>query len=147
MPYQTFRGHIPNDRLYSREYDMWVQISDTGSGEILIGATTFGLYLAGEVIAFTAKPRGARIDLGRGLGTIECRKTVLAVHAPLSFALEFGNEAAESRPSLINTSPYHAGWLARGKPLAWANEEAMLCDAWTYRAHILSSEPDASFDD
>ena len=96
MAHQPFSGSIPDDRLYSPRYDMWVAERD--DGEVLIGATSFGIFMAGEIIAFTAKPKGAEIDIGRGMGTVECRKTVLAVHAPISFILLEGNEAAEERP-------------------------------------------------
>lgn len=144
MAHQPFHGSVPGDRLYCPRYDMWVKEKD---GEVLIGATSFGIFLAGEIIAFTAKPRGAEVALGRGLGTVECRKTVLAVHAPVSFKLIEGNEAAEERPALVNRDPYGAGWMARGLPTAWEAEKDGLVDAAAYRRHILSVEPEATFDD
>lgn len=147
MSDSSFRGCIPSDRWYCRTHDMWVTSPKTPDGEVLIGATGFGLFLAGELIAFTAKPRGARIERGRGLGTVECRKTVLAVHAPISFTLEAGNEAAEDRPGLIVRAPYTTGWMVRGRPLCWSEEHPALCDAQTYREHILRMDPGARFDD
>jgi len=144
MAHAAFRGSIPADRLYCREYDMWVQEVD---GEVVIGATRFGIFLAGEVIAFAAKPNGAEIARGRGMGTIECHKTVLAVHAPLSFVMSAGNAEAEERPRLINADPYGAGWMARGHPLAWDVERELLVDAVTYRRHVLGIEPEACFED
>ena len=123
---------------------MWVMVQGKN---ILIGATDFGRHLAGEIIAFTSKPNGAEIIRGRGMGTIECHKTLLAVHAPISFWLKAGNSAAEENPSLINTDPYGAGWMARGEPLAWDTEQALLCSAAEYRKHILSIEPEACFED
>ena len=144
MPHTPFSGSIPDDRLYCPQYDMWVQ--DAGGGEVLIGATSFGVFLAGEIIAFTSKPNGAKVDLGRGMGTVECRKTVLAVHAPISFVLLEGNEAAEERPSLVCRDPHGAGWMARGRPTRWAEEVATLLDAAAYRRHILAIEPEAVVD-
>lgn len=144
MPHQPFHGRIPADRLYCPRYDMWVQ--EAGGG-VLIGATSFGIFLAGEIIAFTAKPKGAEVGIGRGLGTVECRKTVLAVHAPISFRLLAGNEAAEERPAAINLDPYGAGWMARGVALDWAGERPQLVDAAAYRRHVLAVEPEASFAD
>lgn len=144
MARQPFHGSVPDDRLYCPPYDMWVQEKE---GEILIGATSFGIFLAGEIIAFTAKPKGAEVAIGRGLGTVECRKTVLAVHAPVAFKLLEGNEAAEERPALVNRDPYGAGWMARGLAMSWAAEAGTLVDAAAYRRHILSVEPEASFDD
>lgn len=141
MAHQAFSGSVPDDRLYCPAHDMWVK--ETGGGELLIGATAFGIFLAGEIIAFTSKPNGAEVQIGRGMGTVECRKTVLAVHAPLSFILLAGNEAAEERPKLINTDPYGAGWLARVRPLDWAGEKVGLIDGAAYRKHILTIEPEA----
>ncbi|MDP3538512.1 MAG: hypothetical protein Q8S26_07380 [Azonexus sp.] len=143
MAHQPFSGPIPDDRLYCPRYDMWVQ--EQANGELLIGATSFGIFLAGEIIAFTAKPKGAEVELGRGMGTVECRKTVLAVHAPVSFLLLEGNEAAEERPKLVNSEPYAAGWMARAQATRWDEEKPTLIDADTYRQHILKIEPEASF--
>ncbi len=141
MPHAPFCGSIPDDRLYCPQYDMWVQ--DAGDGEVLIGATSFGVFLAGEIIAFTSKPNGAEVDLGRGMGTVECRKTVLAVHAPISFVLLAGNEAAEENPRQVNDDPCGAGWMARGRATRWAEERGTLVDAAGYRRHILAIEPEA----
>jgi glycine cleavage system H protein len=139
---KSYCGHIPDDLLYDQEYDMWVRAE---GDEVMIGASSFGIFLAGEIIAFTAKPKGAEVALGRGLGTVECAKTVLAVHAPLSFLLLEGNEAAEERPAMLNRDPYDAGWMVRGRATAWEGERGRLVDAATYRAHIQRLEPEAVF--
>jgi len=143
MAHQTFTGTLPDDRLYCPRYDMWVQ--ETEHGELLLGATSFGVFLAGEIIAFTSKPKGAEVDIGRGMGTVECRKTVLAVHAPISFVLLEGNEAAEERPKLVSGDPHGAGWMARVRPTRWDVEKLTLVDATTYQQHILRIEPEATF--
>lgn len=144
MAHEPFHGSVPADRLYCPRHDMWVREED---GQVVMGATSFGIFLAGEVIAFTAKPKGAEVAIGRGLGTVECRKTVLAVHAPVSFRHLVGNEAAEERPALVNQDPYGAGWMARGQATGWEAERSGLLDAAAYRRHILAIEPGASFDD
>lgn len=143
MAHTPFSGSIPADRLYCPQTDMWVQVQ--ANGELLLGASAFGIFLAGEIIAFTSKPKGAEVARGRGMGTVECRKTVLAVHAPVSFVLLEGNEAAEERARLVNDDPYGAGWMARARPLDWPAEQAGLLDAAAYRAHILKLEPEARF--
>ena len=144
MAHQPFHGSVPDDRLYCPRHDMWVQPLD--KGEVLIGATSFGIFLAGEIIAFTAKPKGAEVAISKGMGTVECRKTVLAVHAPISFTLLEGNEAAEERPALVDRQPYAAGWMVRARPTAWESEKTSLVDAKAYRQHILKIEPEACFD-
>jgi glycine cleavage system H protein len=142
MSRTPFRGTVPDGLLYDPDHDMWVRQE---GGEVVIGASAFGIFLAGEIIGFTAKPKGAEVERGRGLGTVECAKTVLAVHAPLSFLLLAANEAAEERPALLNRDPYVAGWMVRGRPTAWEAERARLVDAVSYRTHIRRIEPEAEF--
>jgi glycine cleavage system H protein len=139
MAREIFRGKVPEGLLYDTRYDMWVR--EEGD-EVVIGATTLGIFRAGEIIAFTAKPTGAEVDAGRGLGTVECAKTVLAVHAPLSFVLTQANEDAEENPALVNDDPYGRGWMVRGLPRDWINDRALLVDAAAYRRHVLAQEPD-----
>ena len=139
MARETFRGHIPDGLFYDTKHDMWVR---PAGAEVFIGATGFGIHLAGEIIAFTAKPKGAVVARGRGLGTIECAKTVLAVHAPLSFTLVEGNEDLEEHPLQLNRDPY-TSWMARGTATDWTDDASRLVDAAAYRAHVLRLEPDA----
>lgn len=134
-----FVGAIPDGLLYDTEHDMWVR---QDGDDVVVGATAFGIFLAGEIIAFTAKPAGARIERGRGLGTVECAKTVLAVHSPLSFILLAGNEGLEVRPAQLNRDAYTA-WMARGQPTNWDDERGRLVDAAAYRRHVLAIEPGA----
>ncbi len=140
MATETFKGRVPDGLLYDTRYDMWVRRE---GADVVIGATGFGLHLAGEVIAFTPKPTGAEVAAGRGLGTVESAKTVLAVHSPVAFRLDQPNEAAEERPDLINRDPYGVGWMVRGAPLAWDVDAARLVDAAAYVEHIRAIEPAA----
>ena len=141
MAHIPFHGAVPDGLLYDTDHDVWVRCD---GDEVLIGITAFGIFLAGEIIAFTAKPRGADVARGRGLGTVESRKTVLAVHSPLSFTLLDMNEALEERPAPINAAPY-AAWLVRVRPQDWDADRERLVDAAAYRAHILAIGPKARF--
>jgi glycine cleavage system H protein len=66
LPHTPFSGSIPDDLLYYPDHDMWVR--ELPDGEVLIGATAFGIFLAGEIIAFTSKPNGCRGGAGAGDG-------------------------------------------------------------------------------
>lgn len=140
MARDVFSGRVPPDRFYDTRYDMWVRRE---ADCVVIGATSFGVHLAGELIAFTPKPIGAEVGAGRGLGTVESAKTVLAVHSPVALRLDQPNEAAEKQPDLINRDPYGAGWMVRGMPLDWDADAGRLVDAEAYVAHIRAVEPAA----
>lgn len=142
MSRTPFHGAVPDGLLYDPRHDMWVRRE---GAEVVIGATAFGIFLAGEIIAFTAKPKGAEVEQGRGLGTVECAKTVLAVRSPVSIVLNQANEDLEDRAAPVNSEPYGAGWMVRGRPVAWEAECGGLVDSAAYRAHILKLEPEAKF--
>jgi glycine cleavage system H protein len=142
MP-DPFCGTVPDDRLYDLRHDMWVARSPDGS--VRIGPTSFGLHLAGEVIMFTGKPKGAVVGVGKGLGTVETGKTILAIHSPVALCKLVCNEAVEESPQLVNSDPYGQGWLAEGEPTDWVTDSARLVDAATYREHVRSIDPFAVF--
>lgn len=142
MSRDPFRGPVPDGLVYDPDHDMWVKREGE---ELIIGATSYGIHLAGKIIGFTAKPGGAHVERGRSLGTVECAKTIIAVHSPASFRLLAGNEALEENPGVLNRDPYDAGWMVRGVPLDWTNDQTRLIDADAYRKHILRCEPDAQF--
>ena len=144
MAQEAFIGSIPADRLFDPATDMWVV--NNADGSVTVGATDFGLWLAGGIIAFTCKPRGAEVGAGRGLGTIESAKTVVSVRSPVALRLTEPNEAAEEKPALLNSDPFGEGWMARGEPLDWAVDSARLVVAADYREHCLRVAPDASVD-
>jgi glycine cleavage system H protein len=141
MSQESFHGVVPDGLLYDCRYDMWVR---TDGDELLIGATSFGIFRAGEIIGFTAKPNGAEVDCGRGMGTVECAKTVLAVHAPVSFVLLQANEVIEEDTHWLNREPYARGWMVRARTRNWATDRLQLVDAVAYRQHILKLDPRAS---
>ncbi|MBI3149910.1 MAG: hypothetical protein HYZ17_15500 [Betaproteobacteria bacterium] len=143
LPDKTgFCGRVPEGLLYDTNWDMWVK---RDGDEVVIGATAYGLFLTGEILAFTPKPSGAEAEAGRGIGTVESAKTVLAIHTPVSLKLRCGNEVAEGQPALINRDPYGEGWMLRGLPLDWERDARRLVDAAGYREHVRSGDPEARF--
>jgi len=140
---EAFRGRIPASLLYHPEHNVWLLRE---GGELVIGATSYGAYFAGEILAFTPKRVGAVIELDRSLGVVEVAKTLVAIHAPVSIRLSATNEAAVARPSLINSDCYGAGWLVRGVPLRWNEESAALVERDAYAALLRKAEPDAEIE-
>src|SRR5262245_63430554 len=108
---------IPSALLYHPAYDVWIRQE---GNEVVIGATSYGAYFAGEILAFTPKRVGSEIEVERSIGVVEVAKTLVAIHAPVSIRLTSINEVAVQKPELINQDPYGAGWLVRGVALRWA---------------------------
>jgi glycine cleavage system H protein len=136
---EPFRGRIPAGLLYDAANDVWVRREGE---EAVIGATSYGAYFAGEILAFTPKRAGTEIELDRSLGVVEVAKSLIAIHSPLSLRIVKVNQEAVARPELINSDPYGAGWLIRGAPARWAQEQARLVGSEAYAARVKQAEPD-----
>ena len=65
----TVRGcTFPTDRFYDAQCNVWLK--PDGRGNVVLGATAFGVALAGEFIEFVPKPAGTRVDAGRAVGLL-----------------------------------------------------------------------------
>jgi glycine cleavage system H protein len=136
---EHFRGRVPPSLLYDASNDVWVR--EEGS-EVVIGATSYGAYFAGEILAFTPKRPGAEIEYDRSLGVVEVAKSLIAIHAPLTLRVTAVNEEAVRKPELINDDPYGAGWMVRGKPVRWDEERPRLVGRDAYVDRVKEAEPD-----
>ncbi len=109
---------FPDDRFYHCDYNIWVREEEPGV--VVIGATSFGVALAVDFVAFLPKPAGTRVDAGRAVGLLELAKTIVSVRTPVGGTILAANTAAVADPALIRDEPYDAGWLVRLQADTWA---------------------------
>jgi glycine cleavage system H protein len=103
---------FPHDLYYDQRHG-WARLQ---SGIISQGLTDFGQRIAKEVI-FVEIPRlGRSVQQGETLLSMESGKWVGRVPAMVSGKIITVNEELEIDPTLINESPYHAGWLVEIQP-------------------------------
>ena len=132
---------FPEDRYYHAEYNVWLKRGETGT--VVLGATSYGVALAVEFLAFLPKPDGTAVEAGRAVGLLELAKTVVSVRTPLAGTIVASNSAVVTRPGTLNEDPYGTGWLVnlrvpgglervsgllRGAAIAPAFEEVMRLD-------------------
>jgi glycine cleavage system H protein len=114
----TVRGcPFPADRYYDAKCNVWLM--PDADGHVLLGATAFGVALAGEFIEFVPKAPGTRVDAGRAVGLLEIAKSLISVRTPVAATVIAGNAAAVKDPMLINRQPYGAGWLLQLQIEGW----------------------------
>lgn len=116
--------NFPDDLYYNVEDNVWARLE--ADGNIIIGMTSHGCALSGEIVAWTAKKIGRVIEQNKSAGTVESGKWVGPIKAPVAGEIVAVNEAAVGSPSLINADPYGAGWLLRMRPLDWQRDSAHL---------------------
>ena len=129
---EKFTFRVATDRLYTVE-GVWV-LPDGDGKRMRVGIADYLQQHSGDVAFANIKPVGTELRLGAALAEIETIKAMVDVDAPVSGKLVEVNGALNSRPEVINQSPYEAGWLAVMEPSAWDAERPGLLGPAAYFA-------------
>jgi glycine cleavage system H protein len=115
--------NLPDDLYYVVEKHVWAR----RDGDLVtVGMTDVAQSLAKTIVAVTPKATGKAVQKGRNIATVESGKWVGPVTAPISGEIVEVNEALAASPSLVNSDPYGAGWVARIRPSDWQSDTADL---------------------
>ena len=115
--------NLPEDLYYVVDKHVWAR---RDAGLVTVGMTDVAQNLAKTIIAVTPKAPGKSVARGRNIATVESGKWVGPVPAPVSGEIVEVNAALTATPSLINSDPYGAGWVARLRPADWDADAATL---------------------
>jgi glycine cleavage system H protein len=88
----------------------------TESDTVAIGITEHAQQLLGDMVFVELPTVGDEVSAGQELGVVESVKAASDFYAPVSGTVTAINEEVVENPSLVNTDPYHSGWLVRIQP-------------------------------
>lgn len=115
--------NLPEDLYYVVGTHTWAR----REGDLVtVGMTDVAQHLAKTIVAVTPKAPGKVVQKGRNLATVESGKWVGPVPSPVSGEIMVVNDALSATPSLVNSDPYGAGWVARLRPSEWDSDVAGL---------------------
>lgn len=98
---------LPDELLYSKEH-LWIRVE---GGKAVIGITDHAQEALGAISAIELPDVGDELEQDDSFGTVEARKTVAELYAPVSGqVMEVNSEIVDS-PEVVNDDPYDAGWL------------------------------------
>ncbi len=121
----TVRGcNLPDELLYDVENNIWYR--DNGDGTVTLGMTAVAAAMAGQLVAFTAKKAGRKVDSGKSCATIESGKWVGPAKIAFNAEVVEVNDALAGDPKIANADPYGAGWMVKVKPADWAGAKGSL---------------------
>ena len=100
-----------------------------------VGLTQFAVEQLTDVIYVDLPDLGDPAMLGESFGEIESVKAVSDLFAPVDGEVVETNAALTGQPELVNSEPYHGGWLVRLR-LADASQLDELLDPAAYDALI-----------
>ncbi len=98
---------FPEELRYSKEH-IWVRVE---GGRAVLGITDYAQQELGPVTAVELPDVGDELEQDDSFGSVEARKTVAELYAPLSGPVAEINEELDETPELINDDPYDSGWL------------------------------------
>lgn len=121
----TVKGcELPDDLLYDVPNHIWFK--EQGDGTVKIGMTTIATAMAGQLVAFTPKKIGRKVDAGKSCATVESGKWVGPAKSAAGGEVVAVNDALVAKPALANQDPYGEGWMVILKPDDWAAAKASL---------------------
>jgi len=98
---------LPEELLCSKEH-LWIRVE---GARAVVGITDHAQEQLGSISALELPDLGDELDQDDSFGTIEARKTVADLYAPVSgVVVEVNTEVLDS-PEIINDDPYDGGWL------------------------------------
>lgn len=122
---------FPEELKYSKEH-VWVRVE---GARAVIGITDFAQEELGTIRSIELPAVGDELEQDDSLGSIEARKTVAEIYAPVSgIVIETNDDLADS-PELANDDPYDGGWLVMVE-LADSEELNLLMSAEDYQLYI-----------
>jgi glycine cleavage system H protein len=121
----TVRGcNLPDELLYDVENNIWYR--ENPDGTVTLGMTAVAAAMAGQLVAFTAKKAGRKVDSGKSCATIESGKWVGPAKIAFNAEVVEVNDALTANPKIANSDPYGEGWMLKVKPADWAAGKAPL---------------------
>jgi glycine cleavage system H protein len=115
----SVRGcNLPDELLYDVENNIWYR--ENPDGTVTLGMTAVAAAMAGQLVAFTAKKAGRKVQQGKSCATVESGKWVGPAKIAFDAEVVEVNDALTGNPKLANAEPYGEGWMVKVKPADWA---------------------------
>lgn len=128
---------VPADLRYTKDHE-WIRVEapgDDGQAQATVGITAFAAEQLGDVVFVELPESGRALRQATPFGVVESVKAVSDLLAPADGEVAAANEELATRPELVNSDPYGAGWMIRLR-LADASQLERLLDAPAYETLI-----------
>ena len=122
---------FPEELKYSKEH-LWVRVE---GDRAVIGITDYAQSELGNITVVELPDTGDDLEQDDSFGSIEARKTVAELYAPVSGTVVEVNGELGSTPEFVNDDPYDGGWLVV-VDLADAEELNLLMSADAYEDYV-----------
>ncbi len=113
---------VPAELRFTKEHE-WVRVE----GETAtIGITEYAASQLGDIVFVELPERGSNVNQFAAVGVIESVKAVSDLFAPVGGEVMEANTELATRPELVNSDPYGAGWMVKVRLAEPAQLEELL---------------------
>jgi glycine cleavage system H protein len=98
---------FPEELKYSKEH-LWVRVE---GNKAVIGITDYAQHELGIITTVELPVVGDELEQDDSFGSVEARKTLAELYAPISGSVLEVNGELEEAPDFLNDDPYDSGWL------------------------------------
>ncbi len=98
---------FPEELRYSKEH-LWVRVE---GNKAVIGITDYAQHELGIITTVELPVVGDELEQDDSFGSVEARKTLAELYAPISGSVLEVNGELEEAPDFLNDDPYDSGWL------------------------------------
>ncbi len=123
--------NFPSELKYTKDHE-WVKVE---GNQATIGITDFAQRELGDIVYIDINSVGSEVAKEEVFGTVEAVKTVSDLYMPLTATVTEINAALNDNPELVNSDPYHEGWMVK-VTLSDESEISSLLSAEEYKALV-----------
>lgn len=98
---------FPEELKYTKEH-LWVRVE---GNKAVFGITDYAQNELGAITVVDLPDSGDELEQEDSFGSVEARKTVAELYAPIGGTVAEVNSELHDAPELINDDPYDSGWL------------------------------------
>lgn len=98
---------LPDELKYSKEH-LWLRVEGSRA---IVGITDYAQEKLGTISAVELPLVGEELEQDDSFGSVEARKTVAELYAPVSGVVSEVNDELQEGPEALNDDPYDSGWL------------------------------------
>jgi glycine cleavage system H protein len=126
---------FPEELKYSKEH-FWVRVE---GNRAVIGITDYAQKELGIITSVELPEIGYELEQDDSFGSIEARKTVADLYAPVGGSVIASNDELHDAPEIVNDDPYDGGWLVEVE-LSDVDELNLLMNVDDYQDYVAEED-------
>ncbi len=132
-PFSTASLHLPKGLFFDKSHT-WAYMEQNGL--VKMGIDDFLPHITGKYTGLKMKKPGQRVNKGEVIMTLVQKGKQLDIKSPVSGIIAEQNQSLNADASLLNSSPYHDGWVYRIEPTNWLREIQFMFMADKFRSWL-----------